>query len=218
MNNDNDTKSDANARLDQDVVLSYSHSEYLLDKDTEERIQSNNSSRTFCERSADSPLVKDSNDASVASRPEMNTFDVHNTSFFQNETLDQGYQAPFGFHYEGNQDDYMRYRPDNHSLYNSSNYDLSYMHQMTQLSSHMNDNQQQHCTIPIGKRRPRTIMISGDANDLSSKIFDPTESFDPSNYTTRDGKSSFSMPSLNPSRYYFPNVFIKFKTSHSCLC
>lgn len=183
------------------------------------RLPSNNSSRTFCERSASqSPrttgqegeeaaqLLRDGSlqepatgtmllqeEMSVAYDEAGNVLHHHMPAIGHGQSmgngsgpygfpheptadLDQAYQAsPFAFQYDPSAEEYGRAAP----MYaGGHSYDMAYMQHMAHMSAHIEDQTAQNAStmshhIPLGKRRPRTIMISGE--DSSEKMYASTE-------------------------------------------
>lgn len=173
-------------------------------------LPSNNSSQTFFERSnPGSPLLSKS-----ISQPLLNTdcmpqyvSDSHPYDFPSTDTTQTQqhpyHVSPFNFHYDGSQEDYLRYRSGN---YTNNAFDLSYMQQLTRLSSHWDELNPQHCNIPIGKRRPRPIMISGENTEKLRKMYEPPLGEEYAGQS--EGKDVYDMPiGVTPGRYYYSNVF-----------
>jgi hypothetical protein len=78
------------------------------------------------------------------------------------------------------------------------------MQQLTQLSSHWEELNPQHCNIPIGRRRPRPIMISGENTENLRKMYEqPLEDYP----HQPEEKDVYSIPmGVTPGRYYYSNV------------
>ena len=183
----------------------------VVKKESEPGLPSNNSSRTFFEKSnPGSPLPSKSLSHSLLSADCMPPY-VSNGNHpydFQSDTSpvqEQPYQiSPFNFHYDGAQEEYLRYRSGN---YGNTPYDMSYMQNMSHLSSHWDDLNPQHCNIPIGKRRPRSIMISGENTEKLRKMYEQPSIED---YPAQsEAKEVYTMPmGVSPGRYYYSDVYI----------
>jgi hypothetical protein len=165
---------------------------------------SNNSSRTFCDHQA-SPrqeIPKVADDTQFEENMGVSYPFPHDTS------LDHGYPT-FPFPYEGANDDFSRYRAAHPGMYSAQpNYDMSYMQQLTQLSSRLEDPQnglsnQPHCAIPLGKRRPRAIMISNETNTMSPKMYSNSgNDYGQAVGSPPDMKNAYSLPVMNSWRYF----------------
>lgn len=180
-------------------------------KESDPGMPSNNSSRTFFEKSnPGSPLPSKS-----LSRPlltadcmpqyvsDAHPYDFHNADASQAQ--EQPYHvSPFNFNYDGTQEEYLRYRSGN---FPNNPFDMSYMQHLTQLSSHWEELNPQHCNIPIGKRRPRPIMISGENTEKLRKMYEQPLGEDYPSHT--EEKDVYAIPTgVTPGRYYYSNVLL----------
>lgn len=167
-------------------------------------LPSNNSSRTFFEKSnPGSPLPSKKLSINLLSADGMPSYvSDANPYDFHASTQEQPYNiSPFNFHYDGTQEDYLKYRSEN---YTNNSYDMSYMQQLTRLSSHWDELNPQHCNIPIGRRRPRPIMISGENTEKLRKMYEqPLEDYP----NQSEEKEVYDIPmGVSPGRYYYSNV------------
>ena len=202
---------DDKIKVENDESNQHDFQDYLTDslkKDSEPGLPSNNSSRTFFEKSnPGSPMPSKSLSQNLLSAdciPPYASNGTHPYDFQPDaqQVQEQPYHvSPFNFNYDGTQEDYLRYRAENYT--NNHPYDMSYMQHLSQLSSHWEDLNPQHCNIPIGKRRPRSIMISGENTEKLRKMYEqPLE-----NYPSQEEKEVYTMPmAVSPGRYYYSDV------------